>query len=57
MKKVDRWEEQDRLMRSEYCHPVESFPNKMDELMEALDRVVSIYKPKLYARIYRVWTF
>ncbi len=32
-------EERDALMRSEYHDPIERFPEKIDQLLEALNRV------------------
>ena len=34
-----RQEDYDEEMRSKYVDPVENFPNKMDQLLDALDRV------------------
>ena len=33
------YEERDALMRSEYHDPIERFPGKMDQLLDALNRV------------------
>ncbi len=32
-------EELDRRMRSEYVHPIEVFPQKIDQFLEAINRV------------------
>jgi hypothetical protein len=32
-------EEQDAVMRSQYYDPIENFPDKIDQLLHALDRV------------------
>jgi len=32
-------EERDRRMRSEYHDPIERFPEKIDQLLEAIDQV------------------
>ncbi len=37
-------EERDKQMREKYCDPIEAFPNKMDELLDALNRVRLIRK-------------
>ena len=39
MKKTNGWEEYDRHMRSQYFDPVEHFPDKMDQLLHALNKV------------------
>ena len=39
MKKLDSWEEQDQRMRSQYYDPIENFPEKMDQLLTALNQV------------------
>lgn len=35
-------EERDEEMRSKYLDPIESFPDKIDELLEAFNRVYII---------------
>ncbi len=37
-------EERDEQMREKYCNPIEAFPNKIDELLNALNRVRLIRK-------------
>jgi hypothetical protein len=37
--KLKQMEEQDEQMRWKYFHPVENFPEKIDQLLEALNRV------------------
>jgi hypothetical protein len=32
-------EEKDAAMRSEYFHPIENFPDRVDQLLDALNRV------------------
>jgi hypothetical protein len=32
-------EEYDEQMRLKYCDPIKNFPDKIDQLLEALDRV------------------
>ena len=51
-----RQEDYDEEMRSKYVDPVENFPNKMDQLLDALDRVsdsilVSLCRPEVCIRI------
>ena len=36
-------EEEDRHLRSEYVGPVDGFPEKIDQLLEALNRVISLH--------------
>jgi hypothetical protein len=33
------WEETDARMRSTYTNPIKSFPHKIDQLLQALNRV------------------
>ena len=42
MKKANE-EERDALMRSPYVDPIEHFPKKMDQLLDALHRVCFIF--------------
>lgn len=37
--KANEWEERDIHMRSQYVDPIEGFPAKMDQLLEALNKV------------------
>ena len=39
---AERWQRYDEQMRSKYLDPIEHFPNKIDQLLEALDRVCSL---------------
>jgi hypothetical protein len=42
LKKASKTEiqaEQDSRMRSEYFDPIENFPDKIDQLLEAIDKV------------------
>ena len=39
LSELRRHEEYDEQMRSKYVDPVEAFPEKMDQLMAALERV------------------
>jgi len=32
-------EERDAIMREEYFHPIERFPEKIDQLLDAINRV------------------
>jgi hypothetical protein len=34
-------EERDEVMRNKYYDPIERFPDKIDQLLDALDRVCS----------------
>ncbi len=36
---LERFEERDEQMRSKYIDPIEYFPDKIDQLLEALNRV------------------
>ncbi|CAF0847361.1 unnamed protein product [Adineta steineri] len=50
-KKFQRWtglqritdeeiqEERDTIMRSEYLHPIENFPEKIDQFLDAINRL------------------
>jgi hypothetical protein len=40
---LERAEERDSRMRSKYIDPIENFPDKVDQLFEALDRVCSFF--------------
>jgi hypothetical protein len=40
---LERAEERDSRMRSNYIDPIEYFPDKVDQLFEALDRVCSSF--------------
>jgi hypothetical protein len=37
--KEELYEERDALMRSEYFDPIERFPERIDQLLDALNRV------------------
>jgi hypothetical protein len=37
------FEERDALMRSEYFDPIELFPKRIDQLLDALNRVCFIF--------------
>jgi hypothetical protein len=38
LKRIDTWEEQDRELRTKYVDAIQSFPDKMDEFFEAMDK-------------------
>ena len=40
MNEWERYEEYDARMRSQYYNPIERFPEKIDRLLEMLDRVI-----------------
>ena len=40
---LDRLKERDEQMRSKYIDPIEHFPDKIDQLLDALNRVRFIY--------------
>jgi hypothetical protein len=43
-------EERDGIMRSEYFDPIERFPEKMDQLLDAINRVCRILRiPYVYS--------
>ncbi len=43
------YEERDALMRSEYFDPIERFPDKIDQLLDALNRVCrTLFIPSLF---------
>jgi hypothetical protein len=42
MNKEEIYEERDALMRSEYSHSIESFPDRMDRFLAAMNRVSSL---------------
>ena len=37
-------EEQDAAMRTQYVDPIESFPGKIDQLLDALNRVLDLFQ-------------
>ena len=37
------FEERDAVMRQQYFHPIENFPDKIDQLLDALNRVCFIF--------------
>jgi hypothetical protein len=41
---MELMEERDEQMRDKYCDPIKAFPNKIDELLDALNRVSLIRK-------------
>jgi hypothetical protein len=41
---MELMEGREEQMREKYCDPIEAFPNKMDELLNALNRVRLIRK-------------
>ncbi len=41
MNESEMLEERDEIMRNRYCDPIELFPDKMDQLLDALNRVCS----------------
>lgn len=43
MSEWERYEEQDAVMRSQYYDPIERFPERIDRLLEILDRVRSVF--------------
>jgi hypothetical protein len=47
---LDRLIERDERMRSQYVDPIENFPDKIDELFDALNRV------RFILIIYLVWS-
>ncbi len=40
---LERFEERDEQMRSKYIDPIENFPDKIDQLLDALNRVGFFY--------------
>jgi hypothetical protein len=36
----EEFEKQDELMRNQYYDPIEHFPDKIDQLLDALNRVI-----------------
>ena len=40
---LERFQERDELMRAQYRDPIEHFPDKIDQLLDALNRVGFIY--------------
>jgi len=40
---LERFEERDEQMRSKYIDPIEHFPDKIDQLLDALNRVGFVY--------------
>jgi hypothetical protein len=37
---LEMLEERDEIMRNRYYDPIEQFPNKIDQLLDALNRVI-----------------
>jgi hypothetical protein len=50
-------EERDALMRSEYYDPIERFPEKMDKLLDALNRVCFTFIISPTFTIYVLFSF
>ncbi|CAF1234712.1 unnamed protein product [Adineta steineri] len=47
LNKLEMEEERDSQIRSQYVDPIEHFPNKIDQLLEALDRIYRDQKAEL----------
>ncbi len=45
-------EQRDGQMREKYCDPIETFPNKIDQLLDALNEVRLIGKYDKYLVLY-----
>jgi hypothetical protein len=41
-------EEQDARMRTQYYDPIELFPDRIDQLLNALNRVILFFKKKIF---------
>ncbi|CAF1234789.1 unnamed protein product [Adineta steineri] len=47
LNKLEMEEERDSQIRSQYVDPIEHFPNKIDQLLEALDRIYRDQKAEM----------
>jgi hypothetical protein len=54
---IEIHEERDALMRSEYYDPIERFPEKMDKLLDALNRVCFTFIISPMFTIYILFSF